>query len=154
MFTINLIVHMWLVYTTQDCTYMYVFTWGWTQIKATRRQGVLGMCCEIGSHFHPSGKWMTPSQTYILVNKWVIIFFNRLLSRNFGKFNINFANISQNLGAFAGKYLDPILGPNLYVWISFYFDSGTSLPKKKLNVYKIIFLDWSGSNMKLPKVII
>ena len=40
---------------------------------------------------------------------------------------------SQNRGKFVsfGKYMGPILGQNLVnVWVSFYFPSGTSLPKR------------------------
>ena len=51
---------------------------------------------------------------------------------NLCKFNINFANISQNLGKFliADKNMGQIFGQNLVnVWVSFHFPSGSSLPK-------------------------
>ena len=41
----------------------------------------------------------------------------------FGKFNIKFANKSQNRGTFliVGKYMGPILGQNLVnVWVTFH----------------------------------
>ena len=52
-----------------------------------------------GSHFHPSGKWMTAShsQTLILVNQWVVCFFKSLFSRNFRK---NLQNLTQILQTF------------------------------------------------------
>ena len=65
------------------------------------------MCRGIGSHFHPSGKWMTPSQTLILVNQWVVIFFKSLFSWNF-------------------RYMGPILGQN-WTWTPEIFGSNLTL---------------------------
>ena len=50
---------------------------------------------------------MTPFQTLILVKQWVVIFL-----QNVGKFNINFAKMSQNRGTFLifGKYMGPTFG--------------------------------------------
>ena len=56
------------------------------------------------------------------------------ISKNVVKFNISFANISQNRRTFliVGKYMIPILGQNsINRWVSFHFIS--SLPKKILS---------------------
>ena len=97
-----------------------------------RLKEVLGTCRGIGSHFHP------------LVNEYPFsnlnfgksmgrIFFKTLFSRNFRKFNTNFAKNSQNRGKFLifGKCMGTILGQNLVnVWVSFHIPRGTSLPTK------------------------
>ena len=75
------------------------------------------MCREIGSHFHPSGKRMTPSQTnnfgksmgLNFVQKPIFAKFSKQ-SPNCRKFKINVAKKSQNRGKFLifGKYMGPI----------------------------------------------
>ena len=54
----------------------------WVGGGVIRWKEVLEMCHGIGSHFQPSGKWMTPSQTLILVNLWVVFFFKSLFSKS------------------------------------------------------------------------
>ena len=69
---------------------------------------------------------MTPSETLILVNQWVMGFFQKPIIEKF----------SQNRGQIFefGKCMGPVLGQHLVnVWVSFHFPSGTSLPKKFLS---------------------
>ena len=85
--------HAWFeIIGEQDCGFdgmliqvkstWFILGGGGTQVE----RGKLGTCRGKGSHFHPSGKWMSPSQTVILVNQWVIFFFHKAYFREIFKF--------------------------------------------------------------------
>ena len=72
--------------------------------------------------FRPSGKLMTPSQTLIWVNQWVVFYFKSLFSRNFRKNLEYFPNILQKLILFNDWLITWLIGINKIISWEFPLD--------------------------------